>query len=123
MPTPSHFINKTPHLSLVWGEKNVAFLKHRFELLKQHPLFSDMQYSEDHAQLSRWMPLIMANREPKEKLAATFVAHGADVDFGALTRQLVGYLKTQENFTLLSNTQVKKLKKIKNCLLYTSRCV
>ena len=114
LPTPSHFINKTPHLSLVWGEKNVAFLKHRFELLKQHPLFSDMQYSEDHAQLSRWMPLIMANREPKEKLAATFVAHGADVDFGALTRQLVGYLKTQANFTLLSNTQVKKLKKIKN---------
>jgi len=114
LPTPNHFINKTPHLSLVWGEKNVAFLKHRFELLKQHPLFEEMQYSEDHAQLSNWMPLVMAHRNPKEKLAATFVAHGADVDFGALTRQLVSYLKTQENFTLLNNTQVKKLKKIKN---------
>ena len=29
-------------------------------------------------------------------------------------KRQVGYLKTQENFTLLSNTQVKKLKKIKN---------
>lgn len=114
LPTPNHFINKTPHLSLVWGEKNVAFLKHRFELLKQHPLFEEMQYSEDHGQLSNWMPLVMAHRNPKEKLAATFVGHGADVDFGALTRQLVSYLKTQENFTLLNNTQVKKLKKIKN---------
>lgn len=114
LPTPGHFINQTPHLSLVWGEKNVAFLKHRFELLQQHPLFAEMQYSEDHAQLTSWMPLVMANRDPKEKLAATFVAHGADVDFGALTRHLVNYLKTQANFTLLNNTQVKKLKKIKN---------
>ena len=115
LPSPQAFINKTPHLSLVWGDKNIAFLKQRFDLLKQHHCFADMQFSEDFTQLQTWMPLIMANRQPNEKLAATSVAHGSDIDFGALTRYMVTHLKTQSNFTLLNNTKVKKLDKLKNC--------
>jgi malate dehydrogenase (quinone) len=114
LPSPTQFINKTPHLSLVFGTKNAAFLKQRFDLLKQHYLFESMQFSDDFEQLQTWMPLIMADRKPKEKLAATLVEHGSDVDFGALTRHLVAHLKTQNNFTLLNNTQVKKLDKVKN---------
>jgi len=114
LPAPEKFINKTPHLSFVWGEQNAAFLKQRYALLKQHPLFADMQYSEDFSQLQVWMPLVMAARKSHEKLAATFVEHGSDVDFGALTRHMVAYLKTQANFSLLNNTHVKSLKKIKN---------
>ena len=117
LPAPEKFINKTPHLSFVWSEQNVAFLKLRYALLKQHPLFADMQYSEDFSQLQAWMPLVMTARKYDEKLAATFVEHGSDVDFGALTRHMVAYLKTQANFSLLNNTHVK------TCLLYTSRCV
>lgn len=112
LPAPSYFINKTPHLSLVWGEKNSAFLKQRYALLKQHPLFAEMQYSEDFEQLKTWMPLVMAQRKAHEKLAATYVPHGSDVDFGALTRYLVANLKQQQNFSLLTNTRVKALKKI-----------
>ena len=114
LPAPSNFINKTPHLSFVWGEKNNAFLKQRHTLLKQHHLFEHMQFSEDFAQLQQWMPLIMIGRNADEKLAATYVENGSDVDFGALTRHLVTHLKTQPNFSLHTNTQVKNLNKVKD---------
>lgn len=112
LPSPTQFINKTPHLSFVAGDENVNFLKNRFTLLSQHHLFADMQYSEDKHQLNTWMPLMMANRKTNEKLAATYVAHGSDVDFGALTRHMVTKLKTATNFNFLNNNRVKKLKKI-----------
>ena len=114
LPAPQAFINKTPHLSFVWGEQNIAFLKQRFDLLSQHHLFADMQYSDDFAQLKTWLPLMMSERKADAKLAASFVAHGSDVDFGALTRHMVTYLKSQANFSLLTNTQVRKLDKVKN---------
>jgi malate dehydrogenase (quinone) len=114
LPAPDQFINKTPHLSFVWGEKNIAFLRQRFELLSKHHLFADMQFSDDFAQLKKWLPLMMSERKSDEKLAASYVAHGADVDFGALTRHMVTYLKTQANFSLLTNTQVKNLNKVKD---------
>lgn len=114
LPSPQQFINKTPHLSFVWGEKNTAFLKQRFTLLKQHPLFAEMQYSEDFEQLKAWMPLMMTERKANEKLAATYIPHGSDVDFGAMTRHLVAHLKKQPNFTLHTNIQVKNLSKIKD---------
>ena len=114
LPAPTQFITKTPHLSCVWGEQNIAFLKKRFELLKQHHLFENMQFSDDFLQLKAWMPLMMANRTASEQMAATYVAHGSDVDFGSLTRHMVAHLKSQSNFTLLINTKVKMLDKLKN---------
>ena len=114
LPSPEHFINKTPHLSLVWGAKNASFLKQRFKQMQQHHLFSDMQFSDDFAQLQAWMPLMMQHRKANEHLAATYVASGSDVDFGALTKFMVDYLKTTPNFTLLNNTQVKNLNKVKD---------
>ncbi|HSI24338.1 MAG TPA: malate:quinone oxidoreductase, partial [Methylotenera sp.] len=57
---------------------------------------------------------IMAQRNDKTRLAASYVEHGSDIDFGALTRLMVAYLSTQKNFSLLNNTQVRKLKQIKN---------
>ena len=46
LPEPSTFINRTPHQSFVWGEKDVAFLKRRFQKLKAH-LFREMEYTEN----------------------------------------------------------------------------
>ena len=114
LPAPKQFMNKTPHLSVVWGNQNISFLKQRFDVMRQHHLFADMQYSEDTHQLKTWMPLIMANRKLEEKLAATYVEYGSDIDFGALTRALVKHLQIQNNFSLLTNTQVKKLDKVKD---------
>ena len=114
LPAPTQFINKTPHLSLVFGEKNSAFLKQRFELLSKHHLFETMQFSDDFVQLQAWMPLMMQHRKANEHLAATLVESGSDVDFGALTKHMVAHLKTTPNFTLLTDTQVKDLSKMKD---------
>lgn len=91
---PDDFIRATPHMSFVWGEENVAFLKKRYELLSAHHFFSDMTYSEDRQQLQEWMPLVMSQRGDHEPVAATRVAYGSDVDFGALTRLMMAHLRS-----------------------------
>jgi malate dehydrogenase (quinone) len=107
--TPSSFINRVPHLSAVWGDKDIDYLKARYSLLKSHHLFSEMQWADDEQTLQSWMPLIMNNRHATPKLAATRVDHGADVNFGALTQILVSYLQRNANFELLTNTKVVDL--------------
>ncbi|MFA6040085.1 MAG: malate:quinone oxidoreductase, partial [Methylophilus sp.] len=114
LPSPDSFINKTPHLSLVWGDQNVAFLKQRYQLLQQHHLFADMQFSDDFSQLQAWLPLVMANRQKQQAMAATYVDYGSDVNFGALTRFLVNNLKQSANFTLITQSRVKQIKKLKS---------
>lgn len=47
--TPRSFINTVPHMSFVWGEDNVNFLRARYAALQQSSLFRGMRYSEDHA--------------------------------------------------------------------------
>ncbi|SNR81350.1 malate dehydrogenase (quinone) [Methylobacillus rhizosphaerae] len=107
---PTSFINPTPHISFVWGDKNVAFLKKRHAALSAHHLFADMEYSEDPAVLQQWMPLVMASRNTDTPVAATRVAYGSDVDFGSLTRQLVRQLEKQPGFTLLTQHAITSLK-------------
>lgn len=106
----SQFIQRVPHLSAVWGQQDSDFLRKRHALLQAHPLFADMQFSQDETTLNAWMPLMMTGRQAEGNMAATCVAHGSDVNFGALTRQLVTYLQTQPNFKLLTSTRVTKLK-------------
>ncbi len=90
--SPKGFINTVPHMSFVIGDAHADFLRTRYEALKPNPLFRSMQYSEDHAQIAKWAPLIVKGRDPKQRIAATRAAEGTDVDFGALTRELTGYL-------------------------------
>jgi malate dehydrogenase (quinone) len=107
LPMPEKFINPVFHQSFVWGEENVAFLRKRYQALHKHHLFEEMEYSEDHAVLHKWMPLVMRHRDPKQKVAATQVKHGTDIDFGFLTRKLVKALQKLPNFELkLSHTVV-----------------
>jgi len=106
---PAAFINRVPHLSAVWGEKNIEFLKARYEQMRRHPQFAQMAWSDDPQTLADWMPLLMNGRPAGPRLAATRVAHGADVNFAALTRTLVGYLQQNANFQLLTHTRVTAL--------------
>jgi len=106
LPEPSTFINRTPHQSFVWGEKDVAFLKRRFQKLKAHHLFREMEYTENPEDLAEWMPLVVSNRNPMQKVAATRIKHGSDVDFGSLTRSMVKWLETQPNFELMLSCPV-----------------
>ena len=111
LPAPSKFINPTAHQSFVWGEKDVAFLRKRHELLSAHHLFAEMQYSESAEQLAEWMPLVMQQRQSGQPVAATRVEHGSDVDFGSLTRNMISHLTTQDNFDLHLSHAVKSLRK------------
>ncbi|WP_375170986.1 malate dehydrogenase (quinone) [Marinobacter sp.] len=106
LPEPESFINRTPHQSFVWGEKDVAFLKRRFERLSAHHLFREMEYTESPDELEQWMPLVVQHRDPMQRVAATRIKHGADVDFGSLTRSMVEYLESQPNFELMLSSPV-----------------
>lgn len=85
---PGDFIHRVPHMSFVAGAADVSFLRKRFAALKLSPLFSEMVYTEDPAQIAEWAPLMMHGRNPNLPVAATRVDSGTDVDFGALTRKL-----------------------------------
>lgn len=91
---PQDFIMPIPHMSLVQGEKNVTFLKKRFEALSNNPLFQGMEFSDDPDKLKEWIPLIMEGRTDNEPIAATKIDSGTDVNFGALTRILFDHLKS-----------------------------
>ena len=92
---PAQFIRKLPHMSFVQGEKDVNFLRKRFEALAQHPLFEGMQFSDDRETLEKWIPLMMQNRQGNAPLAATLIERGTDVNFGELTRKLFKNLQKQ----------------------------
>ena len=114
LPAPTKFINPTAHQSFVWGEKDVAFLRKRHELLSAHHLFADMQYSESPEQIAEWMPLVMQQRRLNQPIAATRAEYGSDVDFGSLTRNMVRHLTSLDNFQLHLSHSVKSLRKSKS---------
>lgn len=93
--SPQTFINPTPHMTFVQGEKNVEYLRRRFDLLKAEPLFSDMEFSSDPDQIAAWAPMLIERRSKSEVFAATRSESGTDVDFGEVTRQLIDHLVAQ----------------------------
>ncbi|MTT31107.1 malate:quinone oxidoreductase [Terrilactibacillus sp. BCM23-1] len=107
---PGDFIKPIPHMSFVQGEKNVSFLKKRFEALSNNPLFEGMEFSDRPEKLKEWIPLIMEGRTSNEPIAATRIESGTDVNFGALTRLLFNQLK-QQSIEVNYNHKVKDIKR------------
>ncbi len=107
---PSDFIRPLPHLSLVQGEQDIAFLKKRFMALSENPLFPDMEFCDDPKNLQKWFPLIMKDRIGSEPMAATKSELGTDINFGALTRMLFEHLQ-DKGVLLKFNHQVAGLKR------------
>lgn len=89
---PAEWIHPVPHMSFVQGAADAEYLKKRYEMLAAHPLFPDMHYTTDRDEIAEQVPLIAKDRNPSEQVALSYVKEGTDVDFGALTRQLLGYL-------------------------------
>lgn len=111
---PHRFINSIPHISFVWDADNVSYLKKRYEAMKVHHFYSSMQYSEDPAVLKEWMPLVMKDRDKKQKVAASKIDIGTDVNFGALTRILFDHLTSQPGVTMHLSNEVRDLKRDEN---------
>lgn len=110
LDAPATFINSTPHMTFVRGEKDVAFLRKRYEVLREEPLFSGIEYSEDSRVINQWAPLLMQKRRKGEPFAATRVPAGTDVDFGALTRQLFDNLSAR-GADVVTNREVRRLRR------------
>ncbi|MEH3103803.1 MAG: malate dehydrogenase (quinone) [Sphingomonas phyllosphaerae] len=108
---PRSFINSTPHMNLVWGDENVAFLRKRYEALGASPLFSGMEFTNDPARIAEWVPLMMEGRAPGQKLAATRSPLGTDCDWGEVTRQYIASLRKRPNFTLTTGHEVRSLER------------
>jgi len=106
---PKSFIHPVPHISFVRGSDNVAFLKKRHAALTANHLYHGMEYSEDKREIEQWIPLVMEGRDLNETVAATRMVTGTDVDFGALTRNLLDSLRAKQGFALHVFQRVQSL--------------
>lgn len=107
---PRDFIVPVPHMSFVQGDKDVSFLKKRFEALSKNPLFQGMEFSDNPEKLAEWVPLMMKDRKVNTPIAATRSEAGTDVNFGALTRLLFDHLKSK-NVDIKFKQQVDDIKR------------
>lgn len=91
LPNPDTFIHQTNHIALGIGKDQVEFIQKRYESMKPNPLFESMEIANP-AELEKqreWAPLILRGRDPSEPTCMTRIAHGTDVDFGALTKESI----------------------------------
>jgi malate dehydrogenase (quinone) len=109
LPNPTSFISPIPHISLVWGDENVAYLKKRFERMHTSPFFKEMIYTEDRKVITEWAPLVMQGRKTDIPIAATRVEMGTDVNFGELTRGIINQLEKMPGVTIHYNTEALDL--------------
>jgi malate dehydrogenase (quinone) len=106
IPDPGAFIHPCPHMSFVWGDANVAFLRERFREMSAHHCYYGMEYSENHNKIAEWAPLIIDGRDDTQPIAATRIITGTDVDYGALTHLLANHLSAQPGFDVHYNRKV-----------------
>ncbi|SIT87116.1 malate:quinone oxidoreductase [Edaphobacillus lindanitolerans] len=92
---PNDFIMPLPHMSFVEGKENVEYLKKRYDILKDHPLFKGMEFTDNPEEMKEWVPLMMEGRKSDEPIALTRIDSGTDVNFGSLTRILFDHLQEE----------------------------
>ena len=103
LPDVRSFLNPIPHVSFVHGAANAAYLKARYEALVSNPLFASMEYIDDKDEFTRRLPLMAAKRDFREPVALNWTQAGTDVDFGSLSRQLIGYTANNGMTTLFGH--------------------
>lgn len=107
------FINDIDHMSFVWGEKNIDFLKQRYKQMTKYAIFQDMVYTEDKSQIKEWIPLMMEGRDDaEEKIAVTRMPIGTDVNFGAITKGMVRYLDGLDNVEINLAHEIQDISKV-----------
>ncbi|GAC1404442.1 MAG: malate dehydrogenase (quinone) [Mycobacterium sp.] len=109
LPDVRSFLNPIPHVSFVHGAAAVAYLKRRHDALVGNPLFASMEFVHDRDEFARRLPLMAAGRDLAEPVALGWARDGTDVDFGALSRQLIGY-SAQRGMATLFGHDVRNLR-------------
>lgn len=113
-PNKTPFINDIDHMSFVWGDENISFLKKRYQALTKYTMFEDMLFSEDYDEISEWIPLMMKERNRNEKVSITMMAIGTDVNFGAITREMIANLETLDDVTVHLGQEIQDITKQHN---------
>jgi len=108
---PKNFISKVPHISIVRGDKDVAFLKKRYLAFKKNHLFNQIEFTTNPSIIKKWAPLI-ANKNISEPIGATRFKSGSDINFGSLTKELIKILVKKNYFRLHKNLEALSIKKI-----------
>jgi malate dehydrogenase (quinone) len=85
------FLSPIPHAGFVQGAERVAYLRRRQQALSANPLFANTEFIDDADEFARRLPFMAAKRDCSEPLALNWAQDGTDVDFGALSKQLIGY--------------------------------
>ncbi|HEY4060111.1 MAG TPA: malate:quinone oxidoreductase, partial [Kofleriaceae bacterium] len=68
-----------------------------------------MEYSEDYGRIAEWVPLIMDGRDRAQHVAATMMPRGADVNFGALSREMLDFCNAQQGIAVELHHEVKDI--------------
>ena len=110
LPDVRSFLNPIPHVSFVHGPDAVDYLRRRRETLVRNPLFSTMEFIDDPDEFSRRLPLMAAGRDFSDPVALNWTRDGTDVDFGALSKQLLGFCTERDVATLFGH-EVRDLHK------------
>jgi len=102
------FLNPVPHVSFVHGAERVDYLRRRHRALAGNPLFAGTELIEGADEFARRLPFMAAKRDFSEPVALSWAQDGTDVDFGALSRQLIGY-SVRNGTTTLFGHEVRDL--------------
>ena len=94
------FLNPVPHVSFAHGDRQVDFLRRHREALAGNPLFAATEFIYDADEFARRLPLMAAGRDFREPVALNWAPDGTDVDFGSLSKQLIGYAARNGTATL-----------------------
>lgn len=105
---PASFINQTKHCTIV-DEAAIEELKLRFEQMSAHHFFEAMRFSEDFDEIKDWIPYTMDGRPRHQKMAATVIETGTDINFGALTQHMADYAANQLGVKIEYGVHVKRV--------------
>lgn len=89
---PDEFINPIPHVAFAHGDSGVDYLGKRHAALAGHTLFEAMEYIADETTFAERLPLMAKGRDYSDPVALNWYTEGTDVDFGALTQQLLNFV-------------------------------
>jgi malate dehydrogenase (quinone) len=85
------FLNPVPHVSYVEGADRVEYLRRRRDALASNPLFATTEFIDDDDEFARRLPFMAAKRTFAEPVALNWTTDGTDIDFGSLSKQLIGF--------------------------------
>ena len=109
LPDVRSFLNPIPHVSFVQGAENVDYLRRRRDTLVRNPLFAGMEFIEGADEFARRLPLMAEGRDFSDPVGLNWSQDGTDVDFGSLSRQLLGF-GAERGMTTLFGHEVRNLR-------------